>query len=1844
MKKSISILLAVIMIAGLFSGIGVPTVNAAPGSNPEIYCYGGFGSPGALEYRRNDTGEWVDISCPYWRTRETGAVSFCLESDMDSPNGESYRQVNFSAVYSAGTLNGIRAMLLHGYPNDYNGLSEDEAHYATQIAIWSWMYENAGVGYSIYDPGRIRAGAGYTGVYNMYHRLLNYARNNDQNVGAHGISVSPSTVVLNSVDGQIQGTTTVSFSNLNGHFSVDQSKLPAGVTITPTTGYHGQTLTIRSTSAFNGDTVTMNNVIIGYDSRRPSNVFWYEPSDPSYQNMVTFDMNFEAAAYASLSFRVNAGNLSIIKTTKNNNGNVAGFQFEVRNSSNILIGTYTSTSTGKIDIPNLVPGWYSVREINLSEDFVQPAPNPVSVEVKAGQTASVSFDNVKKRGIITIQKVNSNPSMGNYSLAGAVFEIRDQGNTLVDTVTVPASGIGTSKILDLGVYRVTEKSSPPTGGFVRNTETFTVALTGSQGTAEIVYSPVCVIPELPQVARINVEKYNANPSMGDYDLRGTTFEIFYPNGSLADTVIVGSDGKGQSKDLPLGKGYKVIEKTASYGFTRNKNTFTVDLNYGGEDKTVIYETVRIPEYPQTGQIKIYKYNSNPSMGDYSLKGATFEIRNTVTGTLMDTVVVDENGYGISKQLPLTQPGKFSYSVRETKSPWGFFINSNTFYPVLSYGGQEVEIVFTDVLVPQRPQTGIITVEKRDIYNNTSPSGDATLKGMVVEIWDSARTTVLDTLYCGNDVKMSSIELKLGNYYYREKNPPVGYTHDPTFHPFSIDYAGQEVPIVYISRTLTNKPIEGQISLVKHSDTPNMSVDPPDPQIEKPVKATFEIYLKSAGSYADARERERDRITTDPESGYAISKKLPYGRYVVSEVEAEGDVTLVKPFEVFINSEGRVYPFILNNPTFHSLLRVLKVDAETGRQIPADGIIVKIWDIANNRWVTQTLNYPFIQELSEFQTTTDGTVVLPSPLPSGNYLLYEQPDSKCYGYTLTSDPVPFTIHSTQKDPVILEVLLANKPVKGRITVEKTGELLTGVETLKSEFGTRYIPLFSQVPTNGQIFVIKAARDIVTPDGTIRAKAGEIVDTLTIKDGFATSKLLYLGDYICEETFAGEPFIKNPKQYPVSLVFEDEHTPEVSSAVKVENKRQTVELELIKLMEKPVDAPAGFDPFKDVVFGIFAAEDITDHTGKVVIPKDGLIALMSPDSTGKATLAAMLPFCKVYAKELKTNIFYDLNSTIYPLDISWQGEDVAVAKFKLTGNGIAIPNELKQGKIVVQKNGEMLVGAVKTVVDGVDIYTPVYEVRGLPDVTFRVYADETIYDVYGKLLYSKGDLVDSFKTDSTGRGESKLLHLGRFLLVEDVPFGYVGENKYPVTLGFDGEISEIITKNVIINNERQKAALSLDKIMEMPENAPEGFNPYASVQFGLFAKEDVKAFNGEVVIPAGALLERFGVGSDGKAEIRTDLPVSNSFFIKELSTAAGYGLNETEFDVVFDYAPDKGKVIEIAVNGGKPIENRLMRGSLRIIKEFEGRVVPIPNIPFTVVGETTVGTTVTIEAITSETGEIFLENLLVGSYRIIELESDLTIGYVLSPEENAVIAADEIAKLTINNRLMRGDLLIIKEFENKVYPVAGIKFTVTGKTLTGEDYFGEFETDENGRIFIEGLLIGNYEISEIGSDLTIGYVLSETQAAVIAHEQLTEMTIHNRLIRGNVRLVKLDSATGKPLAGAEFTLYDPDGNIVGVYVSNENGEIFVEGLAYGIGYKWVETKAPDGFKIISGEILFDITEDGVTVELNADNDRIPPPSDNPKTGDDSNTIIWLALMGVSLIGIVLTVRRRKTKVSE
>ena len=1816
-----------------------------------------------------------------WEYDKDYVYAYCIEHGIPIPNETEYTGSTNETHgdkwerMSASQRDLLMLALAYGYPNRQGLATSKDAnacYSATQLLVWQISLGFRTSPTALND--KTYPMSGHTGTMteqlcrNQYFKAFYDAILSD--MAKHGTrpsftSISTASAPLYELT-QSGGQWTVTLTDTNNVLSDYYVANANGLSAT----ISGNTLTIRS------NTPITNEVQIQLERRMPGTtmttgfLIWSVPGkEGQNQDMVSGVKNDPLPAYLKL--KVSTGNLSIIKTSQYNDGGVSGFQFEVRNASGGLVGTYTSGADGVINIPGLVAGTYSVKEINLSGDFVEPVPNPKTVVVTAGGTTSVSFDNIRKRGIITLRKSDAIFTLGGFSLQGAEFAVYDQGGALVDTIITKADGTGQSKILPLGVYRIKEIKAP--FGFLLDPNTHMSTISGIHGTDAIVYAPDVSIAETPQPGRINIEKRNADKLKGDYDLGSAVFEVraaedirridgsyYARTGDLVDTLITDSTGKAQSKDLHLGK-YTVTEKSAPpYGYVRNTNSFPVELKYGGQEVSRVYDTAVVPETPQTGIIRIHKQNAAPDRGDYDLKNAVFEVRaaqdikcfdGTVIynkGDLADTVTTNSAGETQTKELPLG-----AYTVREKTAPFGFVLNTQQYNPVLTYAGQEVKVTYTDVTVPEQPQVGTITVTKYDVATNTRAQGDASLRGAVFEVFAArdikklngtviyAKDQLVDTLYCGNNTFATTKELPLGDYYVKEKIPPKGYNLDTSRHDVTIEYQGQDVAVVRKNSEVRNKVIEGWIALVKHTDLPDPDVSPPDPQIEMPLEGIkFEVFLKSAGSYAKALPGERDILITDAD-GYAKSVKLPYGVYTVKELPDEQgrDVKLVAPFDVFISSEGKVYRYILNDPTFTSLVKIRKVDSETGATVPAAGISFRVWDVKNNKWVSQSFLYPIPTTIDVFETAPDGTLVMPEPLISGDYLLYEQ--EAPWGYILTEKPVPFTIHSTQTDPVIVEVIMANAPAKGIITVEKRGNMLIGVTIADTAFGKQYTPVYSLTGLPGAVFEVRAAADIYTPDGTLRCKKGTLVDTITTgSDGRAATKQLYLGEYTVTEIKAPQDFILDPTPHSAFLEYEGQKVPVVTTQIGIGNTRQQILLELQKLMERPINAPDDFDPYQDVLFGLFADQDIKAIDGTVVIPKGALVALFPVDSTGKGAVGGELPFARYFVKEVQTNYFYQLNETKYPVTAVYAGQDVETVKIPVNNNGIAVPNETKLGRLTITKTGEMLVGATQKKNKEDTIYTPVYEIRNLPGATFDVIADEDLYDVYGRLVIKKGTVVDTVTTTADGTATTKELRLGRYIIVETkAPYGTVlNSTPIPVTLGFDGEVTDVITKQITVHNERQKAVINLGKICESPENAPEGYNPYGEVIFELFAKEDIKTADGEVVIPANALMEIIVFDKNGKGIINTDLPFG-SFYVQEVKTAYGYTFDESPYDVLFDYAGQDTAKVTINVNGGDPIENRLQRGSLKIIKVFEGRVTSIENVPFTITGKTAVGTTVEINAVTDINGEILLENLLIGEYTIKELDSDLTIGYVLSDEQTITVAADAIAEMTVNNKLQKGDLKIIKTFENVSTPIAGVKFTVTGVSITGIEFSGEFYTDANGEILIEGLPIGEYKVQEIASDLTVGYVLSDEQTAVIAADELAEMRIDNKLIRGDVKILKTDKATGKPLVGAKFGLYQ-NGELIAEDITGDDGTAAFLNIPYG-EYEIKEISAPEGYKLNAQSFAVSITENGQTITVEVDNEVIPPPPGIPKTGDDSNTTLWLILMGASAAVLVATAAAGKRK---
>jgi len=1327
-------------------------------------------------------------------------VAYCVQPNVPLSTGDQSPEIlpdTFLDTYNNGALTSDQIQKLIGriFQYGYTGrvtttLSDNEISemIATQLLVWEVVVGERNPDFGHINPpsslnavtDSIRAEHPLRSlIFGHYNRIVTSVVNHSKVPSFLKQDSLSATVHELTWNGTNYSVTLTDSNNIMSDFTFTSNN--ANVTCQKS----GNQLIITSTNPPSGE-VQIHGTRTG--SVRSAVAFWCNNKivvKGEVQGLVMCGQDISDPLDGFVKVKVSTGTLAIVKSTTNNNGKVEGFDFRVTKDG-ALVGTFTSGADGRISIPNLVAGWYKVEEVNLSDDFVKPTPNPVDVEVKGGQTATVNFSNVKKMGIITVVKTNALPVMGDYSLAGAEFTVKDS------------------------------------------------------------------------------------------------------SGNTVDTIITGADGRGQSKPLPLGT-YTIFESKAPWGFVRDKNTYTRTLSGSQGTGAVVY-------CPEAG-------------------------------------------------------------------------------------------------IAEKPQVGQITITKLDAETAAVAQGDATLSGAVFDLLDS-KGNLVERLYCGNNVSVTSKQIPLGDYVVREYIPPRGYTLSQKDYPVKIDYAGQDVEVNLKSTDVQNRVIKGKIQLVKHSDDPDPQVDPENTQVQEPLEGiVFLVYLKSAGSYEKAKPSERDRIVTD-EHGYAVTKDLPFGTYVVEETDGGApEHKICAPFDATISEDGRTYYYIVEDPTYFGKVKIIKTDVETGKIIPQPNVEFKVKNLDTGKWVEQEILYPTPITISSYLTNSEGWLVMPQELHYGRYELWEQQSP--YGYILSKDPIPFTI--TSENPVeYLEVKMPNKPAMGKVTVEKTGEMLVGANKVVGKSDTFYTPVYEVRGLPGAKFNIIARNDIVTPDGTVRLKAGAIADTITTgSDGKAESKALYLGDYYAVETHAPFGSVLDPAEHDFSLIYKDQNTP-------------------------------------------------------------------------------------------------------------------------------------------------------------------------------------------------------------------------------------------------------VVTTQISVFDERQKAEINLTKACEIPENAPEDFNPYQDVQFALYAKEDVKTVDGTIVIPAGSMLEVVSFDKDGNTVFRTDLPFG-SFYVQEYMYGAGYVYDDTKYDVIFEYAGQDVAVVNINVNEGNAIENKLQRGGFKLIKTFEGKDYPLEGIPFHIVGKTTVGTTVEYDVKTDKNGEVILEGLLVGSYTISELECELSVGYNLSPDEVFAIAPDRITELTINNTLMRGDLKIIKEFESKVTPLAGIPFTITGKTLVGTDYEETLETDENGQIILQGLLVGEYKIKELACDLSVGYVLSEEQTVVVANEKVEQMKIENKLIRGNIRLVKTDSKSGQTLAGAVFDLYDPAGVLQGSYTTNDKGEICIEGLVYGFGYKLVETKAPAGYKLDQTEIGFDITENGKTIELTATNTFVPP--DIPKTGDDSLPIwVWISLIvasGAAALGAILLKRRKRTK---
>ena len=726
---------------------------------------------------------------------------------------------------------------------------------------------------------------------------------------------------------------------------------------------------------------------------------------------------------------------------------------------------------------------------------------------------------------------------------------------------------------------------------------------------------------------------------------------------------------------------------------------------------------------------------------------------------VDNVKFHISGNGISKDVTTNANGEINIA---NLAPGNYQISEYTdvkYVPqdtqtVTIVSGQTAFVQFSNVLKKFR-----VNVTKQD-YEKGHAQGDAKLSGAVYGLYkgdelvaqyttDSNGSFTTDYYVCGTD------------WTIKEITPSEGYLLNDTVYKVGAD--PKDYTVEYNNApdmTVMEQVIKGKISIIKHTDNG-------DTQIETPEKgAEFQVYLKSAGPFVNADKDERDTIVCD-EDGFASTKLLPYGVYTVHQTKGWDGREKITDFDVFINTDGKTYKFLINNKNFESYLKVVKLDKETGKRIPYEGAAFEIYD-SNNHRITMQYTYPQVTSIHTFYTNKDGYLITPEKLPYGDYTLKEV--QAPYGYVLDDTPVPFSItqenSSTDTGVTVVKVKARDVAQKGVINITKTGEIFSSVE----ENNGIYTPKYSISNLKGAIFEIYAAEDITTLDGTVRYEQGTLVDTITTDDdGVAKSKELYLGKYTVIEKTAPNGYVHNAAKYDAELTYAGQNVSVTSTDLSVYNDRQKISVSLKKIMAEDKTFSIGNNgEITSVRFGIYADEDIKASNGDI-IPKDALITFANCDKDGNISFDCDLPVgFKWYAKEIATDEHYILSDTKYEFDTEYQGQDVKVIDIKVN-NGEVIKNNL-------------IYGSVK----GLKVDRETQEV--IKGATFGLFKSDTTE-------FAKDNAILTAVTDENGVFVFNNIPYGEYLIKELKPAdGYLdNEDVFTVTIKDNEQVVELTAIN-------------------------------------------------------------------------------------------------------------------------------------------------------------------------------------------------------------------------------------------------------------------------------------------------------------------------------------------------------------------------------------------------------------------------------------------------------------------
>ena len=860
-------------------------------------------------------------------------------------------------------------------------------------------------------------------------------------------------------------------------------------------------------------------------------------------------------------------------------------------------------------------------------------------------------------------------------------------------------------------------------------------------------------------------------------------------------------------------------------------------------------------------------------------------------------------------------------------------------------------------------------------------------------------------------------------------------------------------------------------------------------------------------------------------------------------------------------------------------------------------------------------------VDKYVTDSDGQFTTKEYVCDSDWTVREITPSE--GYLLDK-----TVHKVGAEPKLFTIehnLVSNdvteQVMKGNIAIIKhTDDGETKIET----------------PENGATFEI-----YLKSSGNFEAAEEDERDTVVCdENGFAQTKDMPYGVYTVHQTkgWEGRELMKD---FDVFISQDGQTYRYLINNANFES--------YIKVVKK--DAETGKTiPYAGAGFQIY------DPAGNKVsmtftYPTPTTIDTFYTDADGQLVTPEKLEYGKGYSLvEVQAPYGYVLDSTPVSFDVT---EENSTQEGGITLIKVDKPNMAQKGTISIEKTGEVFFGVNVSGEEDKDvIYQPVYTVKGLAGAVYEITADEDIITPDGTFRYHKGDVVDTVTTDDEGFAKSKELYLGKYTVVETkAPTGMVINNeKHSVELTYAGQDVAVTETATSFYNERQKVKISLEKILEQNETFGIGKNDeIKNISFGLYAKEDIVSSSG-TVIPADGLIEIITLDENGKATVNTDLPFG-SYYIKEIATDEHYILSDTQYPFTFEYAGQDTETVEIKINDGKPIENKLIYGSVSGKKIDEnGEALNGALIGIFKANETVFTREhALMTAVSQKDGSFYFAKVPYGNWIVREIEAPT--GFVLDDTSYEVNLSEyeQVVEIEITNEYIYGNIQLTKVDAD--YPdnkLTGSTFDVyrdvngDGKLDGGDELIGNLKETSTGIYEMKELLYGKYLVRETkapdGFELDKGVysVFIENDETTYNVENKEGVGFINQAMKGNLK-IKKTSSDGK-VEGFTFRVTGENGYDRS-FTTDKNGEIFIEGLRIG---EYTVSEVSDN--VSAGYVLPDDKKASVKVGATTVVEMHNVLRDTPKTGDNSKVGLWTALAGLSALGIAGTafiVLRKKKK---